>query len=77
MSKPLVTLALMCASLQAQVTGASNAVNAEPSAISSAAPVNPVIEWNRTLLVILQNCRRPASHHSFDSQLRHTACFHL
>jgi PAP2 superfamily len=53
MSKILVTLALMCASLQAQATGALTA-NDEPSVVSSAPSVNPVIEWNRTLLVILR-----------------------
>jgi membrane-associated phospholipid phosphatase len=53
MSKILVTLALMCASLQAQVTGALTA-NDEPAVVSPAPAVNPVIEWNRTLLVILR-----------------------
>jgi hypothetical protein len=43
MSKTLVTLALMCASLQAQVTVLLIA-NAEPSLASSAPAVNPVIE---------------------------------
>ena len=52
MSKTLITLALMCASLQAQVTGALTASD-EPSVVSYAPAVNPVIEWNRTLLVIL------------------------
>jgi hypothetical protein len=50
MSKLLIALALMCASLQAQVTEASTATNAEPSAVRSASSVNAVIEWNRTLL---------------------------
>jgi hypothetical protein len=54
MSKTLVTLALMCASLHAQVTRASIAASAEPSVQSSAPAVNPVIEWNRTLLVIVR-----------------------
>jgi len=51
MSKTLVTLALLCASLQGQVTGVQIAANAEPSAVSADAPVYPVIEWNKTLLV--------------------------
>jgi membrane-associated phospholipid phosphatase len=64
MSKTLVTLALLCASLQAQVTGASIA-NTAPSEISSRAPVNPVIEWNRTLLVILRTAgAQPSTIHS-------------
>ena len=53
MTKTLITLALMCAGLQAQVTGASIA-NDEPSVIGSTSSVKPVIEWNRTLLVILR-----------------------
>jgi membrane-associated phospholipid phosphatase len=65
MSKTLVSLALLCASLQAQVTGAPITANAEPSAVGSAAPVNPVIEWNRTLLVILRTAgAQPATIHS-------------
>src|ERR1700723_592391 len=65
MSKTLVTIALMCASLQAQVTGASIAENAEPALVSSAPSVNPVIEWNRTLLVILRTAgAQPSTIHS-------------
>jgi hypothetical protein len=58
MFKTFVTLAFMCASLQAQVTGTSIAANAEPSAVNSAS-VNPVIEWNRTLLMILRTAGAP------------------
>jgi hypothetical protein len=60
MSKSLITLALLCASLQAQGTGVQIAANAEPSAVSADAPVNPVIEWNETLLVpdVSDNARR-------------------
>jgi membrane-associated phospholipid phosphatase len=65
MSKTLVTVALMCASLHAQVIGASIAVNVEPSAVDSAPSVNPVIEWNRTLLVILRTAgAQPSTLHS-------------
>jgi membrane-associated phospholipid phosphatase len=65
MSKTLVILALMCASLQAQVTGASNAANAQPSAVNAAATVNPVIEWNKTLLVTVRTAgAQPATIHS-------------
>ena len=53
MSKVLVTLALLCASLQAQVTEASIATTAATSVAGSAPSVNPVIEWNKTLLVIV------------------------
>ena len=65
MSKLLVSLALLCASLQAQVTGASIAAIAEPSAVNRAHAVNPVIEWNRTLLVILRTAgAQPSTIHS-------------
>jgi membrane-associated phospholipid phosphatase len=65
MSRTLVTLALMCASLQAQVKGASIAANAEPSVQNPATSVNQVIEWNRTLLVILRTAgAQPPSIHS-------------
>lgn len=54
MYKTLVTLAILCAGLQAQVTGALTAAQAQPSIVSSSATVGPVIEWNRSLLVILR-----------------------
>ena len=65
MSEILVTLALLCGSLQAQVAGASIAAAAEPSVVSSVPSVNPVIEWNRTLLVILRTAgAQPPTIHS-------------
>src|SRR6202521_2428807 len=77
MSKLLVTLALLCASLQAQVAGASTAATADPSAVSSAAPVNPVIEWNRTLLVILRTAgaQPPTIHSTRSFAILHAAIF--
>src|SRR6267378_3704338 len=57
MAKTLITLALLCASLSAQVTGSSGAStvdgNQNPGG-SSARSVNPVLQWNRTLLVIVR-----------------------
>ncbi len=65
MFKTLATLALMCASLQAQVIRASIAANDEPSVSSSTPSVNPVIEWNRTLLAIVRTPgAQPATIHS-------------
>jgi membrane-associated phospholipid phosphatase len=77
MSKTLVTLALMCASLQAQITGPSNAANAEPSVVSSAAPVNPVIEWNSALLVILRTAgaQPPTIHSTRSFAILHASIF--
>src|SRR6201993_3755036 len=65
MLKRLVVLALACASLHAQVTGAGAAPSAVQSPGPSAQPVNPVIEWNRTLLVIVRTPgAQPATIHS-------------
>jgi membrane-associated phospholipid phosphatase len=77
MSKVLVTLALLCASLQAQVTGATIAANAEQSAVGFAAPVNPVIEWNRTLLVILRTAgaQPPTIHSTRSFAILHASIF--
>ena len=77
MYKTIVTLALMCASLQAQVTGASIAANGEPSVVSSVPSVNPVIEWNRTLLVILRTAgaQPPTIHSTRSFAILHASIF--
>ena len=77
MSKILVTLALLCASLQAQVTETPITANAEPSAEGSAARVNPVIEWNRTLLVILRTAgaQPPTIHSTRSFAILHASIF--
>lgn len=65
MSKILIIFALMCASRQAQVTVPSIEADAEQSASSIAGLVNPVIEWNRTLLVVVRKPgAQPATIHS-------------
>jgi len=77
MSKTLVTLALMCASLQAQVREASIAEKAEPVSVSSAPSVNAVIEWNRTLLVILRTAgaQPPTIHSTRSFAILHASIF--
>jgi hypothetical protein len=77
MPKTLLTLALMCASLQAQVTGASLPANAEPSAVSSAPSVNPVIEWSRTLLAIVRTAgaQPPTIHSTRSFAILHASIF--
>ena len=67
----------MCASLQAQVREASIAANAEPSVVSSAPSVNPVIEWNRTLLVILRTAgaQPPTIHSTLSFAILHASIF--
>jgi hypothetical protein len=77
MSKTLVTLALMCASLQAQVTRASIAASAQPSVQNPATSVNPVIEWNRTLLVVLRTAgaQPPTIHSTRSFAILHASIF--
>src|SRR5437870_11798127 len=56
MPKYVITLMLLCASLSTQVTRCNAAaLHDEPqnSQESAANSVNPVVQWNRTLLVIV------------------------
>lgn len=71
MTKRLMMLALLCAGL----TGSAMAANSDPAASSSA--VNPVIEWNRTLLTIVRTPgAQPATVHPTRSfALMHAAIF--
>jgi hypothetical protein len=77
MSKTFLTLARLCASLQAQVIGGSIAANAEPSVVDSAPSVNPVIEWNRTLLTILRTAgaQPPTIHSTRSFAILHASIF--
>jgi hypothetical protein len=77
MLKQLATLALACASLHAQIAGTGTAANAVPSPGPSALPANPVIEWNKTLLVIVRTPgAQPATIHSTRSfAILHAAIF--
>ena len=65
MRKFLVTIAIVCATLQAQVVKVSTTASAEQFALNPTQSVNPVIEWNRTLLVIVRTSgAQPATIHS-------------
>jgi hypothetical protein len=65
MHKILVTIAIVCATLQAQVMKVSTTASAEQFALNPTQSVNPVIEWNRTLLVIVRTSgAQPATIHS-------------
>src|SRR3984957_17392271 len=65
MRKILVTIAIVCATLQAQVTKVSTTVGTGEFALNPTQPVNAVIEWNRTLLVIVRTAgAQPATIHS-------------
>jgi hypothetical protein len=79
MAKTLITLAFLCASLSAQVTGSSGTAvdeNQNPGA-SSAQSVNPVVQWNRTLLVIVRTPgAQPATVHPTHSfAIMHAAIY--
>ncbi len=64
MFKLITMLALTCATLQAQAVPASTAADQGQSA-APGQPVNPVIEWNRTLLVVVRTPgAQPATIHS-------------
>src|SRR5438105_15749632 len=79
MAKSLITLALLCASLPAQVNGSASAtaVDGSNSGPSSAQLVNPVIEWNRTLLAIVRTpgAQPPTVHSTRNFAILHAAIY--
>ena len=77
MSKMLITLALMCASLQAQVALTSNEADAEQSSPIASESPNPVIEWNRTLLLIVRTpgAQSPTIHSTRNFAILHVAMY--
>src|SRR6266403_1057061 len=79
MAKSLITLLLLCASLLAQVTGsgtptAGDGGNARASSVQA---VNSVIEWNRTLLVIVRTpgAQLPTIHSTRGFAILHAAIY--
>src|SRR6516164_2937044 len=76
MRKMLLVAAFMCASLRAQIPTGS-ATRHEQSPTNASQPVNPVIEWNRTLLAIVRTAgAQPATIHSTRSfAILHAAIF--
>jgi len=68
MSKALTTLTLLCASLSAQVAASYGTLIDDGDQILGGSPaqsVNPVVEWNRTLLTIVRTAgAQPATVHS-------------
>jgi membrane-associated phospholipid phosphatase len=79
MAKSLIMLVLLCASLSARVTGSPNATaedEANPGP-SSAQSVNSVIEWNRTLLVIVRTpgAQPPTIHSTRSFAILHAAIY--
>ncbi len=77
MSKMLIALALMCASLHAQITVPTSDVDAEQFSPSASESSNPVIEWNRTLLVIVRTpgAQPPTIHSTRSFAILHVAMY--
>jgi len=79
MLKRVFTLAFLCAGFWSPVTGSASApaANNDDHPASAAQAVNPVIEWNRTLLVILRTPgAQPSTIHSTRSfAMLHAAIF--
>jgi PAP2 superfamily len=80
MANTLITLTLLCASLSAQIAGSSGASTVDGnqnSGASSAQSVNPVVQWNRTLLVIVRTPgAQPATVHTTRSfAIMHAAIY--
>ena len=79
MAKSLIMLVLLCASLSAQVNGSASptADDAGNPGVSSAQSVNSVIEWNRTLLVIVRTpgAQPPTIHSTRSFAILHAAIY--
>src|SRR5579862_2665020 len=79
MAKRLFTLALLCAGLWSPVTGFASAAatRVDHQTVSSTQPVNPVIEWNRTLLSIVRTpgAQPPTIHSTRNFAILHAAIF--
>jgi hypothetical protein len=79
MVKRLFTHALICAGLWSPVTGFASAAatRVDHQAVSSTQPVNPVIEWNRTLLSIVRTpgAQPPTIHSTRNFAILHAAIF--
>jgi hypothetical protein len=77
MAKRLFMLALVCAGLLIPVTGVAVTNNDNHPAASSTQQVNPVIEWNRTLLSIVRTpgAQPPTIHSTRNFAILHAAIF--
>jgi PAP2 superfamily len=76
MRKMLVVAAFLCASLRAQIpTGSATSHKQSPT--NGSQSVNPVIEWNRTLLVIVRTAgaQPPTVHSTRSFAILHAAIF--
>ncbi len=77
MAKRLFTLALLCAGPLIPVTGVAATNDDDHPAALSTQPVNPAIEWNRTLLSIVRTpgAQPPTIHSTRNFAILHAAIF--
>jgi hypothetical protein len=80
MLKTLFTLSLLCASLAAQTTSSSAAFAGEADQNTSGSAVqtlNPVVQWNRTLLLIVRTpgAQSPTIHPTRSFAMMHAAIY--
>jgi hypothetical protein len=77
MAKRLFTLALLGAGLLIPVTGVAATNDDDHPEVSSTRPVNPAIEWNRTLLSIVRTpgAQPPTIHSTRNFAILHAAIF--
>jgi PAP2 superfamily len=79
MAKSLITFVLLCASLSAQIAGSASATadDEDNTGASSAQSVNSVIEWNRTLLVMVRTpgAQAPTIHSTRSFAILHAAIY--
>jgi hypothetical protein len=76
MVRSVITMAVICACLSFEA-GASARAWAQEGSVSSAQPVNAVIEWNRTLLTIVRTpgAQPPTIHSTRNFAILHGAIF--
>src|SRR6202048_633645 len=77
MAKRLFTLALLCAGLLIPVTSVAVTSNDDDHPALSTQPVNPALEWNRTLLSIVRapGAQPPTIHSTRNFAILHAAIF--
>src|SRR5580693_7820524 len=79
MLKVLLALSLFCASLTAHVTSSSSSADATNQNTSGSAnqSLNPVVQWNRTLLVIVRTpgAQSPTVHPTRSFAIMHAAIY--
>ena len=77
MVKTVFALAFLCAGFLSSVTGFASITNNDDDPASASQSVNPVIEWNRTLLLIVRTpgAQPPTIHSTRNFAMLHAAIF--